>query len=134
MHTEILDKLQRIKKPWFTDDCKKAMKPGKAQKDSSTTNVGYFKQFLHCSGIIPQNYKSKQAKVLENYISNLNMPAPILKVRNTIRKIKVTGTAEKYNHIKLGKHFYRQKGNIQIHYQILKSPKQEQRMSSANLQ
>ena len=62
------------------------------------------------------------------------MPAPILKVWNTIRKIKVTGTAEKYNHIKLGKHFYRQKGNIQIHYQILKSPKQEQRMSSANLQ
>ena len=37
MHTEIMDKFQKNKKkPWFTDECKIAIKAIKKQKDSLT--------------------------------------------------------------------------------------------------
>ena len=37
-------------------------------------------------------------KFWKNYVSNLNVPTPINKLWNTIRKIKGKGTAVKYKH------------------------------------
>ena len=109
MHTLIVDKLQKNKKkPWFTDECKIAIKTRKKkQKDffnktPTLVNVNNFRIARAKARRTINQCKRKSWK-------NLNMHTPINKVWNTIRKVKSKGTAEKCKHLKLANHIFTDK-------------------------
>ena len=61
---------------------------------------------------VRRTINQSKRRPLKNYVSNLNIHTPIIKICNTLRKIKGEGTTENYGHIKLGNHIIREKKEI----------------------
>ena len=86
----------RIKKLWFTEDCKQAIKTRKKAERlfNKTPTLDKLNNFRIARAKARRTINQSKRKSWKNYVSNLNMHIPINKVWNAIRKIKGKGTAK----------------------------------------
>jgi hypothetical protein len=95
---------QKLKKPWFTEECDQAIKARKKaerlfnRSPSSLylNNVCIYRAKAH------RTINFSERKSWKTFVSNLNSHTPINKVWNAIRKIKGKGSGKKYKHLKVG--------------------------------
>ena len=86
----------RIKKLWFTEDCKQAIKAWKKAERlfNKTPTLDKLNNFRIARAKARRTINQSKRKSWKNFVSNLNMHIPINKVWNAIRKIKGKGTAK----------------------------------------
>ena len=105
---------KRIKKPWFNEDCRQAIKSRKEAERlfNKTPTLVNLNNFRIARAKARRTINQSKRKSWKDNVSNLNMHTPINKVWNAIRKIKGKGTTEKYKHLKLGNQIITDKKEI----------------------
>ena len=94
---------KKIKKPWFNDTCKEAIKNRKkAEKrfnlSPSNTNLDNYRKFRAKAR---RTCNSSRKNSWRDFVSKLNSHTPINKVWNAIKKIKGKNTNKQFHHLKV---------------------------------
>ena len=94
---------KKIKKPWFNDDCKEAIKSRKkAEKRFNlyplNTNLDNYRKL---KAKARRTFNTSRRNSWRNFVSKLNSHTTINKVWNAIKKIKGKNTNKRFNHLKV---------------------------------